>query len=78
MSCIEYDGEQHKNGMRVFGKRKFTVSERQNMISIYKVRDKIKDEYCKNNNIRLLRIGYKEYNNINNILTNYFFSLTSG
>lgn len=34
--------------------------------------DKIKNEYCKNNNIRLLRISYKEINNIDDILSSYF------
>ena len=30
--------------------------------------DQIKDNYCKNNNIKLLRIKYTEFNNIENIL----------
>ena len=30
--------------------------------------DQIKDNYCKNNNIKLLRIKYTEFNNNENIL----------
>lgn len=33
-----------------------------------KENDKIKDEYCKNNNIKLIRIPYWEFNNIESIL----------
>lgn len=35
-----------------------------------KKRDKIKNKFCKNNNIKLIRIPYWEYNNIENILIN--------
>ena len=37
--------------------------------------DKIKNEYCKNNNIRLIRIPYYEINNIEKILYEYLFNL---
>jgi len=39
-----------------------------------KYRDKKKNEYCKNNNIRLLRIPYYEFKNIENILKNLLLS----
>lgn len=61
---IEMDGEQHYS-------KKFLTDEEFNKL---KLRDKIKDEYCKNNNIKLVRIPYWEmYNHkykkiINNIL----------
>jgi hypothetical protein len=48
---IEYDGEQHFKPK--FGKKEF---ER------VKINDSIKNEYCKNNNIDLLRIPYKRGN----------------
>lgn len=32
------------------------------------INDKIKNEYCRNNNIKLIRIPYTEIRNINNIL----------
>ena len=57
---IEYDGEFHyrisryKDGLERF-------------IGI-KIRDTIKNEYCKNNNIKLIRIPYWEFDNIEKIL----------
>ncbi len=57
--CIEYDGEQH------YEKCSFqTQQEFENAIK----RDKIKDEYCKKNNIKLIRIPYFEFKNIKKIL----------
>lgn len=35
-----------------------------------KIRDTIKNIYCRNNNIDLLRIPYWEFDNIENILIN--------
>lgn len=60
--CIEYDGEQHFYPIKRFGGK--------NAFRETKKRDKIKTEYCFNNNIQLIRISYKE--NINQILNNYF------
>jgi very-short-patch-repair endonuclease len=51
-TCIEYDGEQH-NVMYRFEK----TNER---LKIRQKRDKIKNEYCKENNIHLIRIKYNE------------------
>lgn len=50
--CIEYDGQQHFNSIDHWGGEK-TLKEN-------KRKDKIKNEYCKNHNIRLIRISYKE------------------
>ena len=36
-----------------------------------KRRDKIKDNYCKNNDITLIRIPYTDFNNIERILNKY-------
>jgi hypothetical protein len=50
--CIEYDGIQH-----------FEIRERFGGIDGFvdrKRKDKIKNNYCKNNNIKLIRISYKE------------------
>lgn len=52
---IEYDGEQHFKPK--FGEKEF---ER------VKINDAIKNEYCKNNNIELLRIPYKRSNRKDN------------
>jgi hypothetical protein len=50
--CIEYDGEQHFNVKEHWGGE----------IEFEKIkkRDKIKNEYCMNNNIGLIRISYLE------------------
>jgi len=48
--CIEYNGRQHYEEVSVFG----GVDELDKQI----VKDKIKKDYCKNNNIKLLSIKY--------------------
>ena len=50
--CIEYDGQQHFNSISIWGGDEAFVKN--------KIRDEIKNEYCKNNNIRLIRIKYDE------------------
>lgn len=55
--CIEYDGEQHFKSIKHFGgEEKF---QRQQQL------DNIKNQYCKKNNIKLIRIPYTDYNKIN-------------
>ncbi|MFA5150860.1 MAG: hypothetical protein WC433_08215 [Candidatus Omnitrophota bacterium] len=61
-TCIEYDGELHFKCVKYFGGIK--------AFRKTKMRDKIKTNYCKNNNIKLVRINYKQRNNISNILNN--------
>lgn len=62
---IEYDGEQH------FKPVHFTDMDedimKQNLESC-KLRDSIKNDYCKKNNIPLIRIPYTEFKNIETIL----------
>lgn len=63
--CIEYDGEQH-----------FKIVERWGGLEgfeLRKIRDDIKTNFCKNNNINLLRISYED--NIENKLKEYGFGL---
>jgi len=50
--CVEYDGEQYYKSVNYFGGEDGLLYRQQN--------DKIKNEYCKNNNIRLIRIRYDE------------------
>jgi len=57
---IEYDGKQHYEWVKGF----YT---KEDFIKI-QYHDKLKNEYCKNNNIKLLRIPYWDYDNIENIL----------
>lgn len=58
--CIEYDGEQHYK----IGKFNNNLLELMNI----KRRDYIKTDYCKNNNIDLLRIPYWDFDNIEDII----------
>lgn len=50
--CVEYDGIQHYKPIEFFGGEEGYQKQVQN--------DKIKNEYCDNNNINLLRINYKQ------------------
>jgi len=61
--CIEFDGDQH------FEKYRFEKND--DRLKIRQLRDKIKSEYCLNNNIELVRIGSKDIKNIDTILSNY-------
>ena len=58
--CIEYDGEQHFKPIELFG------GEKQYKIQVEN--DNIKNKFCKENNIKLIRIPYYELNNIPNFL----------
>lgn len=60
--CIEFDGIQHFKPIEYFGGLK-TYKET-------KRRDKIKNDYCKNNNIQLIRIKYDK--NIKKFLESIF------
>lgn len=59
--CIEYQGEQHygiESSVHWFSH--FTESEKEEYFENLKRRDKIKKDFCKNNNIKLLEISYKD------------------
>jgi very-short-patch-repair endonuclease len=59
---IEFDGEQHFRPMGYFGGNSKLLYTQQN--------DIIKNEYCLNNNIRLIRIPFTEVDNVEIILKN--------
>lgn len=59
---IEYDGEQHFEILDYFGGLDKFIDT--------KIRDTIKNEYCKKNNIKLIRIPYYEIKNIEYIIKN--------
>lgn len=61
-TCIEFDGLQHYTNI-YFGK-----GNEEKALEYYKRHDKIKDDYCKQNNIKLVRIPYFEIDNIDSIL----------
>lgn len=58
--CIEFDGSQHFKSSSLWDKN--------GDLTIRKQHDKIKTNYCKNKGIKLIRISYKQVNNINGIL----------
>lgn len=62
--CIEYDGEGHYYPFR-FSKDKDKMK---NKLKETQINDNIKNQYCKNNNIPLLRIPYWEFDNTEQIL----------
>jgi len=59
--AIEFDGEQHFIEKEFYGGRDYLEG--------IKERDAIKDEYCKRNNIPLLRIPYYKFDSIYDILS---------
>lgn len=61
--CIEYDGIQHFEPIDFFGGHE--------SFELTKKHDKIKNDYCKNNGIKLLRIPY--FKNIEEELSNFLF-----
>ena len=61
--CIEYDGEQHFRPIDYFGGENGFKQRQRN--------DQIKTQYCKNNNINLLRIPY--FKNIEEELEKFLF-----
>ena len=68
---IEYDGIQHFEP--VF--RKGVTKEKSvKLFEDSKIRDSIKNDYCKNNNIFLLRISYKDFDKIEEILNQYILN----
>jgi hypothetical protein len=64
-SCIEYDGLQHFQQVRDNTREGFLYRQ---------LNDKIKDEFCKTNNIKLIRINYKQQNQIYPILNGELLS----
>lgn len=61
--CIEYDGKQHFEAIEYFGGEKAFLETQK--------RDEIKNQYCRDNNIDLLRISYKEKDKIEEIINTH-------
>lgn len=61
--CIEYDGRQHFEPIQSWGGLE--------TFEVLKENDFRKDEFCKQENINMLRISYQDFNNIESILDNY-------
>ena len=67
--CIEFDGIQHFEPTRFT--KKMTHEEAIEKYNQQVIKDNIKTNYCKNNEINLLRIPYTEFKNIESILNKY-------
>lgn len=59
--CIEFDGELHFKSIKIFGGDK--------TLDRIKKHDIIKNEWCLNNEIELIRISYKQVKDINKLLS---------
>ena len=69
--CIEYDGEGHYKPIR---RGNISYAQAQELLQSIQYRDGIKDNYCNKNNIKLIRMPYWEFNNIDNILNKELFT----
>jgi hypothetical protein len=63
---IEYDGRQHKSNTKSFISKKYILSIEE--INKLKMHDEMKNKYCIDNNIPLIRIPHTDFHNIENIL----------
>lgn len=70
---IEFDGEDHYMPIDRAGKGKEWAEEH---FEITKHRDSLKNDYCKNNNINLLRIPYWEKENCKTLIKNKINNIT--
>lgn len=64
-TAIEYDGEQHFYCVDFSGNN---PERAQQLFELVQKRDEIKTNYCTEHNIKLIRIPYTEFNNIEKIL----------
>lgn len=70
---IEYDGQQHYQPMRFYGSDE---KRNQDLLKKTQKHDAIKNKYCEDNHINLLRIPYWESENVENIINNYLKRLS--
>jgi hypothetical protein len=64
---IEYDGAQHFESVEFFGGEKALISTQK--------RDKIKTDYCRKERIPLLRISYRQFKEIDNLIERFIHRL---
>lgn len=60
--CIEFDGKQHFDESSIYSSENI------------KLADIVKNKFCLDNNIRLIRVSYKDQQNINSVLEAELFS----
>jgi hypothetical protein len=65
-TLIEYDGEQHYRPVQFNG---ISIDKAVKIHKKAQHRDVLKNKFCEENNIPLIRIGYQEFKNIPNILS---------
>jgi hypothetical protein len=70
---IEYDGECHTLPIRYGG---ISQEKAESNLKSSKIRDKIKDDYCDNNGLLLLRIPYYEKENIISLVSDFVYENT--
>lgn len=68
-TCIEYDGEHHFKLVLYGVVNDKNKDKAVNAYKKRKINDDIKIRYCKLNNINLIRINFKDINNVEKILT---------
>ncbi len=68
--CIEFDGEQHFRPVDYFGGIKSFKRQKRN--------DQIKNDYCRDNNIKLVRIPFYHFNRIEDILKYHLIKENNG
>jgi hypothetical protein len=61
-TCIEFDGIQHFKPIQDFGGEKGFLD--------VKKRDEVKNKWCSENNVKLIRIKYNQMSEINDIIKN--------
>lgn len=67
--CIEFQGKQHFVSVDYMGGK--------NDFHMRKIRDNIKRDYCKRNNIELIEIPYNQIHNIDEILNRRLLNITA-
>lgn len=75
LSLIEYDGRQHFEPVNFGG---ISDEEAHEKLVVQQFNDKIKNDYCRNNNIKLIRIPYWDFSNLEDILSRELAGLTDG
>lgn len=68
--AIEYDGEYHSQVIK-YKNESFEFAEKRFLRQ--KINDNIKNQYCEKHDIKLIRIPYTDFNEIENILDKYLF-----
>lgn len=66
LCLIEFDGKQHYEPLEIFGGERGFIKRKKN--------DQIKNNYCKAKGIKLIRIPYYEYKNINTLLSEALYN----